>query len=145
MLASLKDNDLETLIGGRGGGGIIGCKFMQRSGSYDHSRTTVYAEEGRPLPHYRTCPLYDFVIFSSNGNVTGLRPKYGSLEFDVHQYIHEGIAVARSPDVHAYMLAPPGASVGPGTYRYYKKLEADLKWKALSWHQIERNERNAAA
>ena len=144
MLASLKDNDLETLIGVRGGG-IVGCKFMQRLGSYDHSRHTMYSEEGRPLPRNRTCPLYDFVIFSSNGNVTGLRPKYGSIEFDVHQYIHEGIAVARSCDVHNYMLAPPGASVGPGTYRYYKNIEADLKWKALSWQQIDRSQRNSAA
>ena len=145
MVASLKDKDIETLIGGRGGGAIIGCKFMQRKGSYDHSRTTTYYEEGRPMPRDRICPLYDFVIFSSNGNVTGLWPKYGSLDFFVHQYIDEGIAVARSQDVPSEMLAPAGASVGPGSYKYYKTMERDLKWKAFSWKQIDRGVRHAAA
>ena len=97
------------------------------------------------MPRDRICPLYDFVIFSSNGNVTGLRPKYGSLDFDVHQYIHEGIALARSQDVPPPMLAPAGASVGPGTYKYYKTMERDLKWRAFSWQQIDRGVRHAAA
>ena len=145
MLASLKDNDLETLIGGRGGGGIIGCKFMQRSGSYDHSRTTMYYEEGRPMPRDRICPLYDFVIFSSNGNVTGLRPRYGSNEFDVHHYIHDRQTLARPQDVPNTMLAPAGATVGPGSYQYYKKMEGVITWKAYSWQQIEHRYRNAAA
>ena len=145
MLASLEDKDLETLIGGRGGGAIIGCKFMQRKGSYDHKRTTTYYKEGRPMPRDRICPLYDFVIFSSNGNVTGLRPKYGSLDFSVHQYIIEGKTVAREQDVPIEMLAPAGASVGPGSYKYYKTMEWDCKWKAQSWQQIDRAMRHAAA
>ena len=77
--------------------------------------------------------------------MSGLRPKYGSLEFDIHPYIHEGDALARPCDVPSTMLAKAGASVGPGTYKYYKAMEGVLKWKTLSWHKIERSERHAAA
>ena len=130
MLASLKDDQLEELCG-RGGGGIIACKLMPRRGSYDHKRTTMYCEEGRALNKGISCPLWDFVIFSSNGNVTGLRPRWGGTEFHVHYFMKDGIAVALPNEVAQEMLAPPGASVGPGTYKYYKQLERQGTWNAL--------------
>ena len=45
MLASFKDNSLQQLAGR--GGGIVGCKLMQRFGSYDHKRRSLRIQEGR--------------------------------------------------------------------------------------------------
>ena len=112
---------------------------MVRAGSYDHKRASMYAQEGRPLHATIVCPLWDFVFFTNNGNINGLRPKWGSLDFDVHTYRLNGVYQVQSMDAPQHlMLAPPGHTVGPGTYATYKMLEKKETWQALPYDTITR-------
>ena len=144
MLAALPDECLDELVGkddgaSRGGGvrGIYACKLMPRLGSYDHKRHNVYAQEGRPIPKGTIVPLWDFVFFTTHGNIVGLRPAWMKTHFDVHYYRKGGLPVALEED-RLHMLGPPGQSMGEGTYARYKRMEVDTSWKALSWAEISR-------
>ena len=133
MLASFKDEHLQHLAGR--GGGIVGCKLMQRCGSYDHKRHDVRNQEGRSFAKNVVCPMWDFVIFSSTGDATGIRPKWDWLCFDIHYYVVNGCKVFGQDD-KGMMLAPPGMSAGPGTYKYYKKKETDEVWQQTPAFEI---------
>ena len=128
MLASFTDADLRKLAGRDGG--IVGCKLMQRCGSYDHKRHDVRNQEGRSFAKNIVCPMWDFVIFSSTGDAIGIRPKWNSICFDAHAYVLNARKVFGEDD-KGHMLAPPGMSAGPGTYKYYKQNAIDE-----AWHQI---------
>jgi len=147
MVAALNDDDLDRLVGGRGGGasrGIVGCKLMPRLGSYDHKRQCLAGDEGRQFASNIRCQLWDFVFFSTEGNVTGLRPKWDTNHFDVHFYMQGGVKVFKDNDERnaiTQMIGPHGCSMGPGTYKHYKVQEADATWKARSFTQIT-HERN---
>ena len=147
MLAALPDEALEQLVGeddgaNRGGGvrGITACKFMPRLGSYDHKRHSVYSEEGRPVQKGTVIPLWDFVFFTTEGNIVGLRPGWNSYAFHVHYYQKGGIPVTTEAE-RSQMLGAPGESVGPGTYNHYKVMEVDAEWKAMSWQAIDQMNR----
>ena len=148
MLAALPDAALDALVGGdrgggvgvRGGGvrGITACKFMPRLGSYDHKRHSLYAKEGRPVPKYVVIPLWDFVFFTTEGNIVGLRPSWNKYDFTVHFYQVDGIPVTLAEE-RKHMISEPGESVGPGTYRHYKEMEGDQldpEWRAMPWQEI---------
>ena len=128
MLASFKYSNLQQLAGR--GGGIVGCKLMQRFGSYDHRRSSLRIQEERAFSQDVVCPMWDFVIFSSTGDATGIRPKWDSVCFDIHYYVVNGCKVVGQDD-KGMMLAPLGMSAGPGTYKYYKQEAIDE-----TWHQI---------
>ena len=128
MLASFTDEDLGKLAGR--GGGIVGCKLMPRLGSYDHLRTTLRITEGRPFPKDVVCPVWDFVIFSSTGDATGVRPKWGKRDFDIHYYVRNGSKVF-GENATGTLLAPPGMSAGRGTYKYYKQKTIDDVWRQI--------------
>ena len=128
MLASFTDDDLRTLAGR--GGGIVGCKLMQRCGSYDHKRHDVRNREGRSFAKNVVCPMWDFVIFSSTGDAIGIRPRWNSIYFDAHAYVLNACKVFGEAD-QGDMLAPPGMSAGPGTYKYYKMKSIDAEWRQI--------------
>ena len=130
MLASFTDADLQKLASN--GGGIVGCKLMQRCGSYDHKRSDVRNHEGRPFAKHVVCPMWDFVIFSSTGDATGIRPRWDSTRFDIHAYVLRGHRIF-GDDNTGKILAPPGMSAGPGTFKYVycKQDSIDTEWRQI--------------
>ena len=113
MVAQLTDESIASVVKGNEGrsGGLVGCSFAPRPGSYDHKRHHQLKAKGEN-PNTKL-PIWDFVLHRDDGSAIRLHPQWSNTK--VETYSVEG---------HAVDVEPPqrglGASDGRGTYKFYK-------------------------
>ena len=103
MVAHLSDESMHVVVNGPDGrsGGLIGCSFLVRPNSYDHSRhhqRKDATQRGLRVANGTKLPVWDFVLHRVDG--TGIRLHPGWSNNKVGAYDVEG---------HGQEVEPPWA------------------------------------
>ena len=106
MVAQLRDEDLRFVVGC----GLQACEFSIRAGSYDIGRHYHNREQLRMRVQRIRLPVWDFVLFRSDGTGVRLHPHWGDRKVDVFDL-----------GGHPFPVEPSwrglGQSLGPGTFQ----------------------------
>ena len=120
MIAQLDEPSMEEVVNGPSGrsGGLVGCSFAIRPGSYDHKRHHMLRQTD-PNPPEKKLPIWDFVVHREDGSGIRLHPEWSKPL--VETFEEPGHAEAL-----AVVTVPPrsglGRSDGRGTYKKYKNI-----------------------
>ena len=112
LVAQLDGDSMKYVVEGPEGrsDGLQSCWFEPRPNSYDHKRHHMMRAVGRHPPHVPKLPVWDFVMYRSDGTAVRLHPNYSNVKI-------EAVEVGS----HEISTHPPrsglGLSEGPGTYR----------------------------
>ena len=116
MIAQLTPAPLHKVVNGPDGrsGGVTGCSFATRPGSYDHKRSAVIAD-ATEAPAKIKLPIWDFVVHRADGSAIRLHPEWAKPRFP--SFVAAG---------HIEEVAPhrsgKGKSMGHGTFNHYKAI-----------------------
>ena len=116
MIAQLAPASLRKVVNGPDGrsGGVTGCSFATRPGSYDHNRSVMIVE-ATGAPAKKKLPIWDFVVHRADGSAIRLHPEWARPRFP--SFAAQG---------HTEEVAPPrsgkGKSMGHGTFKHYKAI-----------------------
>ena len=125
MIAALRQEDIDWVVTGPNGssGGLIGCTFSPRPGSYTHTNATRAVAAGAQPTEI---PLeWDFVIHRADGTGVRMHPRYKEKEIPCYE-LHG----------HDEQVAPPAAGIGRsdgrGTFQQYLALGVVRRPSSLS-------------
>jgi len=122
MVAQLDDESMAYVVNGpdNRSGGLTGCWFSARPGSYDHKGHHQLKHEGKPKRDARL-RVWDFLLVRADGSSVRLHPQWSTTT--VESFPGEG---------HTTEVEPParglGESDGPGTSA---GTQRNLKFDAL--------------
>ena len=101
-------------------GGLVGCHFAPRPGSYDHKRHHAAKQRGEPV--LTQLRVWDFVIERADNSAVRLHPNWSSTKVETYEV-----------DGHLLEVQPPaaglGCSDGRGTHKFYKEQGTQRKLK----------------
>ena len=119
MIAQLDDDSMKKVVTGLEGrsGGLVGCSFAIRPGSYDHKRHNMLIKTATNSE--QKLPIWDFVVHREDGTRIRLHPQWkGTVVETIEEPGHAEASVV--------VTVPPrrglGRSDGPGTYKKYKDI-----------------------
>ena len=119
MIAQLDDDSMKKVVTGFEGrsGGLVGCSFAIRPGSYDHKRHNMLIKTATNSE--QKLPIWDFVVHREDGAGIRLHPQWkGTVVETIEELGHAEASVV--------VTVPPrrglGRSDGPGTYKKYKDI-----------------------
>ena len=120
MIAQLDEPSMEEVVNGPSGrsGGLVGCSFAIRPGSYDHKRHHMLRQTD-PNPPEKKLPIWDFVVHRKDGSAIRLHPSWSKKDV-------EKVEEPEHAEALAVVTVPPrsglGRSDGRGTYKKYKNI-----------------------
>ena len=127
MVAQLEDAWMEEVVTGPSGrsGGLVGCSFAIRPGSYDHKRHHMLRQTTTTPPQHKL-PYWDFVVHREDGSGVRLHPEWSRPFVEAFEEPGHGEALA-------VVTVPPrrglGRSDGRGTYVRYKNAAVSKKMR----------------
>ena len=127
MIAQLDEASMEEVVTGPSGrsGGLVGCSFAIRPGSYDHKRSHMLKmTTSNPIEH--KLPYWDFVVHREDGSGIRLHPEWS-------KRIVETFEEPGHAEALAVVTVPPrrglGRSDGRGAYAKHKIIEGTKKMR----------------
>ena len=127
MVAQLDEASMEEVVTGPEGrsGGLVGCSFAIRPGSYDHKRHHMLRQTTTNPPQHKL-PYWDYVVHREDGSGIRLHPEWSRPFVEAIEEPGHGEALA-------VVTVPPrrglGRSDGRGTYVKYKNIAVAKKMR----------------
>ena len=135
FVKQLTDADMEYVVNGPDGtsGGLTGCSFSERRGSYDKKLMDAMKSWGEPWPGPGKLRIYDFVLHRADLSAIRLHPEYSSTK--IQTFAEQGYETEVEQEYNG-----PGSSDGPGTFRFMAKditndrtLRFDAQRRVTDW------------